>query len=589
MSRPGRRCSLTVAAVAMALLAAPAGVQAATYAVQADAGSCGDPDFLCGTLSDAAAATASGGPDTVNVPPGTYNESPTFTGSATTISGTGSGFVVNGAMTFSGVTAGASTFEKAVVINPTGAGITIDASYNVTVRDAVVIGGGGNGITITAGNNSIIRSQVFAGASGASAVDISSAATPLTTTLESSILGAPGNGIGLQVQTNNTSVITPGSAANGTVNARHITIAGATTGMRLDASNTLNLGTAVGNITVNTSDSIVQGDISTATQPLLTPNSVTTNFLRTDRTTPSIQLFVNPGGGNFHLRPDAPVIGQGQVSGGESATDVDGDDRAAAPTDLGADEFVNRPPTAKIAVKNVPRDGQPTQFDASGSTDPEGAAGGGITQYIWDFGDGIKQATTTPTVSHIYKGEGPISAKLAVVDRQGGVSAVVSTQLTVLDGGAPAVTVTKPKARQKINIFIFKTVKKNGVKRRVRTSKRTRIKFAGAASDKSGVQSVYVTVEKVSNPSSSTVVEGAQAAPRCRWLDPKTGLKRTLCSKPIAIKAKLASNGSWTYNVRSSIKLSKGGYRVIAYGADKAGSFGNSATKSLRNISFTLK
>ena len=52
---------------------------------------------------------------------------------------------------------------------------------------------------------------------------------------------------------------------------------------------------------------------------------------------------VNPAGGNYHLRQDASAaINQGSVTPGESATDIDGQDRSAAPTDLGADDFRGR-------------------------------------------------------------------------------------------------------------------------------------------------------------------------------------------------------------------------------------------------------
>jgi len=130
------------------------------------------------------------------------------------------------------------------------------------------------------------------------------------------------------------------------------------------------------------------------------------------------------------------------------------------------------------------------------------------------------------------------------------------------------VTITKPKPKQKIELL------------QGNTSKRTPIRFAGKATDKSGVQSVFITVQKIS-PSQG-------GSTKCTWLDPTQGLRRTSCSKPIMIKAKL-SGSAWRYKVRSSIKLSKGGYRVRAYGLDKTGTRGNSAAQALRNVRFTLR
>jgi len=62
-------------------------------------------------------------------------------------------------------------------------------------------------------------------------------------------------------------------------------------------------------------------------------------------------------------------------------------------------------------------------FNAGASNDPDGA---GIAKYIWDFGDGTKQNTTTPTTTHIYNqsGLGPwaFTARLSVVDNEGSQS-----------------------------------------------------------------------------------------------------------------------------------------------------------------------
>ena len=116
-------------------------------------------------------------------------------------------------------------------------------------------------------------------------------------------------------------------------------------------------------------------------------------------------------------------------------------------------------------------------------------------------------------------------------------------------------------------------------------------RVAGKPTDKSGVGFVLLTIEKVSSPASAPVAQGRQSAStkKCTWLDAKKGLRKTLCTKPIIIRAKLASNGNWTFNVASKVKLSKGGYRVIVNGVDKLGNYGNSAAKSLRNRQFTLK
>ena len=54
------------------------------------------------------------------------------------------------------------------------------------------------------------------------------------------------------------------------------------------------------------------------------------------------------------------------------------------------------------------------------------------------------------------------------------------------------------------------------------------------------------------------------------------------------INAKLNA-GTWRYTVASSIKLTKGSYRVSVYGVDSSGAFGNTAPTRSRIVRFTLK
>src|SRR5688572_15432778 len=97
MSRLGRRRSLTLAATALAVLAAPAAAHAATYTVKAGDGPCGGADSACGGLVEAAAAASSG--DVFNVSAGIYT-SANFTTDVTLAGDLG--FVVDGTLQFSG-------------------------------------------------------------------------------------------------------------------------------------------------------------------------------------------------------------------------------------------------------------------------------------------------------------------------------------------------------------------------------------------------------------------------------------------------------------------------------------------------------
>jgi hypothetical protein len=201
---------------------------------------------------------------------------------------------------------------------------------------------------------------------------------------------------------------------------------------------------------------------------------------------------------------------------------------------------------------------------------------------------------------------------LTVADAQGALSAPVTAMVNLVDGAPPAVVITKPFANQKIKLTTVTTrtktttVTKNGkkvkVKKKTRTSKKTKIGFAGTAKDKSGVKGVVITIERISKTvsapkkkkttttKSKTAAKSSQATPakRCNWLDPARGVVTRSCTKPVLILAKLAKDGTWTYALKSTLKLSAGAYRIIAAGQDSAGATGNSAPVGDAIHRFTL-
>jgi PKD repeat protein len=68
------------------------------------------------------------------------------------------------------------------------------------------------------------------------------------------------------------------------------------------------------------------------------------------------------------------------------------------------------------------------RFDASASTAPLGNV---ITRYSWDFGDGVTDITTTPTVSHVYTESRIYPVTLTITDDAGDTSTTGQT-LTVV-------------------------------------------------------------------------------------------------------------------------------------------------------------
>ena len=299
-----------------------------------------------------------------------------------------------------------------------------------------------------------------------------------------------------------------------------------------------------------------------------------------------LTLFLDPAKGNFRLRPDATAaIGQGGFTPGESTTDIDGEDRSAAPTDLGADEYNNAAPTAKIALATAtPRTTQPVTFDGRGSSDRDGQAT--IAEYRWRFSDGTAVNTTQPFVQHTFAAEGDAAAGLIVVDKQGAASTEVATVFKVINGVAPAVAIVKPKANQTFRTYTTttKTVRKNGKKVKRKTRKRTKIIIAGLSKPAVGSMSrVLVVLQKTNSTKSKT---------KCRYYDARKGLLFVSCSRPRLITARLvkdSKSGEWTYGVPTTRPLSPGRWKASAYGIDSAGVFGNSAEAKAATISFTVK
>ena len=294
----------------------------------------------------------------------------------------------------------------------------------------------GDAISLTGnatGPNTIIRSGAFALNAGGDAVSILSSGTSSVAkslVVDSSILSAGANGAGLRAESASAPTALMTVAGDITARLVHTTIAGSAQGVAINAAAAgpaLPSAQPRGSIDVDVDRSILHGASSVAnhdgTVLLSASNTARLDITNSDTPQPASSvtgstvtvtgttntadnaLFVNPGSRNFHLRADAPVIDKGgPVVAGESDRDFDGESRVVGGgSDLGADEFTNKAPAAKIAVATAnPKEGQNVAFDASKSTDPESGTGGRIAEYRWTFGDGSTATTSAPTVQHAY-------------------------------------------------------------------------------------------------------------------------------------------------------------------------------------------
>ncbi len=599
MSRVVRRRSLTSAAAVVLALVVPAAAQAATYTIKPGDGACASGDLACGGFAEAAAVAAPG--DVFLVSRGTYPGA-NFTVGDLAIKGE-PGVLVAGTLQFSGGgpivrMSGVSVGQAA----STGPGLLVTGTSGIVFTDGVIASAHDHGMFVSGGAaNQLRRAIVITGGAQTSALKIdSTTGTPAKgITIDSSIF--IGGAAGIDAKTSNSTL--QAAAGDITIEARHVTAAGSTYGIRLD-SNTAQaplLAPGVGNIVANVRDSIAFNNTTKAYPGVAGSgaNIAAINYERTIITGDRGRLFADAAGGNFRLRPDSPAIGQGGVTAGESATDIDGQDRSAAPTDLGGDEFVNVPPTAKVNVETkTPRAGRAVDFNAYGSVDRENSYGGGIVQYRWTFSDGATQTTTGPTASHTFAKDGDASVSLVVVDRQGAASAPAGSTFKVADGTPPTVLIGAPKNKQKISRYITKTTTKTvkGKKRKVKRRTRRKIVFAGLSKDDNGISQIILTLEKLTvrgksvKRSERTSARSAASAPRCYWFNPKKGVTRRRCSNPAVLYAKLKKgdkNGEWSYTVRRN--LAKGEYRLSAYGVDATGLLGNAGGGKLGVVRFTLR
>ena len=508
---------------AIALLAAPAAAPAATtYTV--------GPGQPYQTIEAALAKAVDG--DTIHVLAGLYAEQPLTVKHAVRIEGE-PGTIVTNASTDTSTPLFTITSDGAALATLTAASTagTVVASQTggVAISDALIVQAVGRGPAVSlsgAGANSLVRSSVAAADPAADAVDLQSAsAGDRSLAIDSSILSGGANAASLAV----TSATSPTVLKNGNivVNAVHATLAGAATAVATTV--TAFPLTTPGTIKAGVDRSIVRGTVATG---------VTT----TESDTSTADVFVNAPAKNFHLRADArsDIDNGGPAVAGESATDVDGQPRVVgAQSDLGADEFVNQAPIARLATPAAVRTPGATTFDASASSDPEAATGGGIAGYHFDFGDGTSLDSPAPVVTHAYARPGSYSATVTATDAQGLTGAPSApVQAAVVDGIVPTARIISPRNNRSLRLL-------------TKRHRRAPIRFTGSASDDTSVAAVGLTLQRL-------------------------GTKR-LTKIKVSVR-----QGIWSYKVSKKLKLRRGRYELKAYAVDAAGNVSKAARVRFR-------
>ena len=96
-----------------------------------------------------------------------------------------------------------------------------------------------------------------------------------------------------------------------------------------------------------------------------------------------------------------------------------------------------------------PRVGQAVRFDASASSDPDGT----ITDYAWDFGDGMSSAKCDPV--HQYKKEGTYTIRLTVMDNDGLTGVTTKTLLIAPEPSHLIAAFTSRVVDESLHKFLF--------------------------------------------------------------------------------------------------------------------------------------
>jgi PKD repeat protein len=100
-------------------------------------------------------------------------------------------------------------------------------------------------------------------------------------------------------------------------------------------------------------------------------------------------------------------------------------------------ESTVEPRAALTATPTEIQQGEEVTFDARASDAIEGV----ITEYIWDFGDGVEATTITGFTSHQFLKSGQFNVRLTVTNDQGGTD---STTALVRVNGAPQINLSIP-------------------------------------------------------------------------------------------------------------------------------------------------
>jgi 6-phosphogluconolactonase (cycloisomerase 2 family) len=152
------------------------------------------------------------------------------------------------------------------------------------------------------------------------------------------------------------------------------------------------------------------------------------------------ELAITPDGDNVYVTNQLGniVTGYGVAADGSLA------ELASSPFATGATPgpitiAPDQPPVASIDAPATNKSGLPISFDASPSSDSDGA----IARYDWDFGDGSTVSDGGQTETHSYVQPGTYEVTLTLTDDEGCSMILIYTGKTALCNGGPGAATTR--------------------------------------------------------------------------------------------------------------------------------------------------
>jgi PKD repeat protein len=146
------------------------------------------------------------------------------------------------------------------------------------------------------------------------------------------------------------------------------------------------------------------------------------------------------GNGTTLTTTAVTVVGRYTTAGTYTVTLTVSDPKSTDMLSRSVTVFTSVPLTASFSV-NPPEPVALTsaKFDATSSSDPNGT----IISYVWNYGDGSKNTTTSPITFHQYPSVGSFNATLTLIDSNGSnssslVPVFVLAKVTVTVSGSPA-------------------------------------------------------------------------------------------------------------------------------------------------------